>query len=120
MAARISSVQRVLLHVSDVRRVAIDPRSVFYLEAEADDTIVRFRARRTRRDLRPLKSLSAVFEPHGFFRVHINWTVNVRRVREIRIQRDGVDWELVMQPPVNRVIPISRRRLRGFLHLFGE
>ena len=30
------------------------------------------------------------------------------------------DWEVVLRPPVNRVIPVSRRRLRGLLARFGE
>ncbi len=46
--------------------------------------------------------------------------MNLRRVREIRRQRDGRDWEVVMQPPVNRVLPVSRARLPGLLRHFGE
>ncbi|UCE03490.1 MAG: LytTR family transcriptional regulator DNA-binding domain-containing protein [Candidatus Latescibacterota bacterium] len=119
MAAR-SLRSRVLLHVSKARRVALDPHSVYYLEADGGDTVVRSRGRRTRRDLRPLQNVAALFEPHGFYRVHDKWSVNVQRIREMRLQRDGVDWEVVIHPPVNRVIPVSRSRLRGLLRLFGE
>lgn len=110
----------LLLHVSKTRRIAIDPQAVFYLEADGDDTVVRLRSRRTRRDVRPLKRLTALLEPHGFYRVHEKWTVNARRIRELRKQKDGFDWEVLTQPPVNRIIPISRRRLSGLLDLFGE
>lgn len=110
----------VLLHISKARRIAIDPQSIFYVEADGDDTVVRFRSRRTRRDVRPLKRLTLLLEPRGFYRVHEKWTVNARRIRELRKQKDGSDWEVLMQPPVNRIIPISRRRLNGLLDLFGE
>jgi DNA-binding LytR/AlgR family response regulator len=120
MVARFQHGSRLLLHATKTRRVAIDPQAVFYLEADGDDTWLRFRGRKTWRDKRPLKRLTTLLEPHGFYRVHDKWTVNVQRIREMRKQRDGVDWEVVMHPPVNRVIPISRQRLPGLLHLFGE
>ncbi len=111
---------RVLLHLTPLRRVVAKPDDVYLLEADRDDTIVRKRSRRTIRDVRPLGQVAAVFRRHGFHRIHDRWCVNLRRVREIRRQRDGRDWEVVMQPPVNRVLPVSRARLPGLLRHFGE
>ncbi len=111
---------RVLLHVTPLRRITVDPGDVYLLEADRDDTIVRKRGRRTIRDVRPLGEIDAVFGPRGFQRIHDKWSVNVRRIREIRRQRDGRDWEVVMQPPVNRVLPVSRGRLAALLRHFGE
>jgi DNA-binding LytR/AlgR family response regulator len=51
-----------------------------------------------------LATCALLFELHGFYRVHDKWCVSVERIREVRLQRDGVDWEVVIQPPVNRVI----------------
>jgi DNA-binding LytR/AlgR family response regulator len=110
----------VLLHLDGERRLVLDAEDVYYLEAAADDTIVRRRGRRTLRDVRPLGELMPQFQRAGFHRVHDKWAVNLGRIREIRRQRDGSDWELAMLPPVNRVIPISRRRWRGLLARFGE
>ena len=42
-----------------------------------------------------------VFEKSGLYRIHRGWAVNPRRIREIRLQHDGRDWEVVMLPPVN-------------------
>ncbi len=112
------ALDRVLLHLAGSRRLAIKADDVYVLEADGNDTVVRRRGRRTTRDLRRFADVSAEFERRHFHRVHDKWTVNLRRVREIRPQRDGRDWELVMQPPVNRVIPISRRRLQGLLRRF--
>ena len=111
---------RVLLHVTPARRIVVEPYDVYLLEADRNDTIVRKRGRHTIRDVRQLGQIAAVFSRHGFHRIHDKWCVNLRRVREIRRQRDGRDWEVVMQPPVNRVLPVSRARLPGLLRHFGE
>ena len=111
---------RVLLHVTPARRIVVEPYDVYLLEADRNDTIVRKRGRHTIRDVRQLGQIAAVFSRHGFHRIHDKWCVNLRRIREIRRQRDGRDWEVVMQPPVNRVLSVSRARLPGLLRHFGE
>ncbi len=40
--------------------------------------------------------------------------------REIRHRKTGSDWEVKLQPPVNRVLPVSRRRLKALLEAFDE
>jgi DNA-binding LytR/AlgR family response regulator len=111
---------RVLLHLKGSRRVAIEPDDVYYLEASGDETIIRKHGRRTLHDVRSLAEVMVAFEPFHFCRVHATWAVNLRRIREIRLQRDGRDWAVVLRPPVNRVIPVSRARLRGLLRRFGS
>jgi DNA-binding LytR/AlgR family response regulator len=51
--------------------------------------------------------------------VNRSQAVNLRRVREIRRDSDG-GWELKLDPPVNRVLPISRRRVAGLWEAYGE
>jgi DNA-binding LytR/AlgR family response regulator len=75
---------RVLLHVSTLRRIVAKPDDVYLLKADGDDTIVRKRGRRTIRDIRPVGEVAAVFSRHGFHRIHDRWCVNLRRVRVIR------------------------------------
>jgi DNA-binding LytR/AlgR family response regulator len=49
----------------------------------------------------------------ALLRVHQSFLVNPDRAYAIRPRSEGSrDWELVMEPPVNRVLPISRERLR--------
>lgn len=120
MARPTSPLDRVLLHLKDSRRVVIGPSDVYYLEASGDETIVRRRGRKTLRDVRSLGEVMPAFEPCHFHRIHDTWAVNLRRIREIRPQRDGRDWEIVMLPPVNRVLPVSRRRLPGLMRRFGD
>jgi DNA-binding LytR/AlgR family response regulator len=111
---------RVLLHLTGSRRVVLEPDEIYYLEAAGDETVVRKRGRRTLRDVRSLGEVMDTLERYHFHRVHDKWAVNLRRVQEVRVQRDGRDWEVVLRPPVNRVIPVSRARLAGLMRRFGE
>ena len=111
---------RLLLHLKNSRRLVVKPDEIYYLQATGDETIVRRRGRRTLRDVRSLGELMGVFERFHFHRIHDKWALNLHRLREIRPQRDGEDWEVVLRPPVNRVLPVSRRRRRGLDRRFGE
>ena len=114
-------IRRVLLRTAEGERVVVDPLEVFLLEAEGDETRVRQASRREVVDLRELGGgVAAVFEPYGFVRVHREFVVNPRRVLLIRPRGSGRDWELKLEPPVNRVVPIARDRLAAVWALFGE
>lgn len=118
MATTPPPLDRVLLHVTRSRRVTVQPDDIYYLEAASGETIVRKRSRRTILDVRPLGKVIAAMKSSHTRRIHDKWAVNLRRVKEIRLQRDGRDWEVVMQPPVNRVLPVSRSRLSGLMAEF--
>ena len=112
--------QQVLLHLERSRRLVVKPEDVYYLEAAGDDTIVRRRGRQTLRDVRTLGQMMVVLERLRFHRIHDKFAVNLHRVRETRPQRDDEDWEVVLRSPVNRVLPVSRRRLPSLWRRFGE
>ena len=98
----------------------LDPGDVYYLRARGGETEVRLRSRSPLVDLRPLGDLAPLFEAFGFVRVHREHAVNVAHVRLLRRQLDGRDWELKLEPPVNRVLPIARDRLAGLRAALGE
>ena len=55
---------------------------------------------------------------HGFKRIHRSYTVNLNRVREMRLRRgDPNDWELKRVPPVNKVLPLNRASARALQDL---
>ena len=110
-------IERVLLHLAEYRRVPIDPADVYFLEAVGDETLVRTRRARRLRDVRSLGELSPFFTP--ILRVHHNHAVNLGRIREIRRRRKGEDWELKLEPPVNRVLPVSRTQIGRLLKAYG-
>jgi DNA-binding LytR/AlgR family response regulator len=98
----------------------IDPDDAYFLRATGGETEVRIRSRIPIVDLRPLGEVGPLFEPFGFVRIHRGYTVNVARIRLLRLQADGRDWELKLEPPVNSVLPIARDRLAGLRGALGE
>ena len=111
---------RILLHLADRHRRPIDPGEVYYLEADGDDTLVRLRGRNQLRDVRRLAELEKLLAPFGLLRIHDSYIVNLERVFEIRPREAGSrDWEVVMEPPVNRVLPVARVRVGEVWAAFG-
>ena len=108
-------IEKVLVHFGDFVRKPIDPAEVYFLEAVGDQTLIRTRHARPLRDVRSLGELLPRFTPYGFVRVHKNHAVNLDRIREIRRRKKGADWELKLDPPVNRILPISRNALKKLL-----
>ena len=109
------SIEKVLVHFGDFVRKPIDPAELYFLEAVGDQTLSRTRSARPLRDVRSLGELLPRFTPYGFVRVHKNHAVNLDRIREIRRRKKGADWELKLEPPVNRILPISRNALKKLL-----
>ena len=110
---------RVVLHVGDGERRVVDPGDVYFLEAQDEDTRVRFRSAHSLVDMRPLRELVPLFVPHGFLQIHREYAVNLRRVYLIRRRGEGRDWEVKLEPPVNRVLPVSRGALAKLWRAFG-
>jgi len=69
--------------------------------------------------VRQLSELIDAFEPLGFAQIHRSWAVNLRRVREIRPVPEG-GWEVKLDPPVNRVLAVSRSSSSALWERFGE
>ena len=113
-----ASHRRILLHLEDARRKPLDPAEIYYLEATGGDTLVRLRGRARLTDVRPLGELLGPLEPFGFVRIHRNYAVNPDRILEVRRTDDG--WEVKLEPPVNRVLAVSRRSVAALMAAFGE
>ena len=111
---------RLLLHLGPGLRQAIESDEVYFVEAKGDDTGVRTRSARLLSDVRPIGVLEAPFLRRGFLRIHRNYLVNLRHVRQLRRRPRGEDWELTLDPPVNVVLPVSRRALAALWAAFGE
>ena len=58
------------------------------------------------------------FAPYGFLRVHRNHAVNLARIQEIRRRKGREDWEVKLEPPVNRILPVSRGQIGALLKSF--
>jgi DNA-binding LytR/AlgR family response regulator len=111
---------RLLLHLGPGLRQAIESDEVYFVEAKGDDTEVRTRAARVLGDVRPIGVLAAPFLRRGFLRIHRNYLVNPRHVRQVRRRPRGEDWEVTLDPPVNAVLPVGRSALAALWAAFGE
>jgi DNA-binding LytR/AlgR family response regulator len=109
-----------LVHPAPGVRDTIDPDEIFFVEATEDDTSVRTRRAQRIQDVRTLRELEAILGQWGFVRTHRNYLVNPDHVRQIRLRPGSRDWELKLDPPVNRVLPVSRSALAALWAAFGE
>lgn len=116
MTASAPTPSRLLVRTGPDRWRAVDLADVYFVEAEGDDTRVRLRSRHVLQDVRRLAELEEILVPAGFVRIHRSYLVNPARILELR-RRDGArGYEVVLEPPVNRVLPVSDERvgeLRG-------
>ena len=111
---------RILIHISRNEHRVLDPDDVYFLRARGGETEIRLRSRTPLVDVRPIGEVTPLFEPFGFVRVHREHAVNIAHIRVLRLQADGRDWELKLEPPVNRVLPIARDRLKTLRRFLGE
>lgn len=111
---------RVLLHLGRDRRRAVEPRDVYFLEAEGETTLVRLRSARRVRDGRALGDLLKALPAGHLVRVHRNHAVNPRHVLEVRRRDAAKGWEVKLEPPVNRILPVGRTFLTRLWAAFGE
>ncbi len=112
--------RRILIHVSRSEHRVLDQDDVYYLRARGGETEIRLRSRTPLVDVRPLGEVAPLFERYGFIRSHREHAVNLNRISLIRLQADGRDWELKLEPPVNKVLPIARDRLAAVRVALGE
>ena len=108
------------MHLADGRRVPVEPDEVFLLQSVGDETELRTRGRRRLRDVRSLGEVLAFFPAGLFVQIHRSYAINADRVAEVRRRDSSRDWEVRLEPPVNRILPISRGRLAALWAAFGE
>jgi DNA-binding LytR/AlgR family response regulator len=112
--------RQILLHLGRDLRRGVDVTDVYYLEAMGQVTKVRLRSARELRDTRSLGEMVGVLGALGVVRVHRNHAVNLSHVVEIRRRDAEADWEVVLEAPVNRVLPVGRSYLAKLWAAFGE
>lgn len=110
---------RMLVWVRAGEAAVVEPEDVYWLEADGRRTWVRLRSKERLLDYRAIGEVLAAFADFGFLRVHRNHAVNLRRIAEIRRRGPGGDWEVKLEPPVNRVLPVARGREKGLFEAFS-
>jgi len=100
--------QRLVIHIDEGLREVISLTDVYYLEADEHDTLIRLAGKRRRRDIRSINEMEQNLKSSGFFRIQRSYLVNLGRIRLVRLRESRRGWEVVMAPPVNKVLPVSR------------
>jgi len=98
----------------------IDADDIYWMEAEGEETRIRLKGSKSLWDRRRLGNLEAFYQELGFLRIHRNHMVNLRRIREIRRRKGGRGWEVKLEPPVNRVLPVSAGEADRLFQAFGH
>ena len=96
----------------------IEIDGVFYLEAIGEDTRIQTRRKKPYTSVQRLGELAKKLPAPAFVRCHREYIVNLNRVRLLS-PRDSRDWDLRLDPPVNRRIPIARNRLEEIRKILG-
>ena len=109
---------KLLIHIGTSDRRVVEANAIYYAEAVHADTLVRQRAAPTTRDVRELGQVERAWRRHGFVRIHDNYLVNPDRILRIRKRSESRDWEVQLTPPVNLVLPVSRRHLADLWAIF--
>ena len=96
----------------------IEINGIFYLEAQGDDTLIRTRRKKPYKSIQRIGELAKKLPAPAFVRCHREYIVNLNRVRSIT-PRNSRDFDLRLDPPVNRRIPIARDRLEKIHKILG-
>ena len=101
---------------SIIRLIEID--GIFYLEARGEDTLIRTKRKKPYKSVQRLGKLAKKLPTPAFVRCHREYIVNLNRVRSLT-PRKPRDYDLRLDPPVNRRIPIARNRLEQIRKILG-
>ena len=96
----------------------IEIDGIFYLEARGEDTLIRTKRKKPYKSVHRLGELAKKLPAPAFVRCHKEYIVNLNRVRSF-ISRTTRDYDLRLDPPVNRRIPIGRDRLEAIRKILG-
>ena len=112
-----------ILHRLPVKSVAgsidlIEVDGVFYLEAQGGDTLIRTKRKKPYHCVQRLNELARKLPGPAFVRCHRAFVVNLNRARSL-VPRNSKDYDLRLDPPVNRRIPIARDRLEKIRRILG-
>ena len=112
------SLKKFAVKTEPGRLVLVEWDQIFYIEAKGADSLIRTARKRTRRHVEPLHEVEPRLPSPPFFRIHRSYLVNLDRVFEVRTRGEG-EWEVKMDPPVNKVLPVSRSRYPKLKRLLG-
>ena len=91
---------------------------VYYLEAQREKTLIRTRRKKRYVSLQRLGEIEKKLPKPAFVRCHREFIVNLNRVRSLD-PRKSRGYDIKLDPPVNKRIPVSRNRLSTVRKILG-
>ena len=110
--------RRLPVVYEDGRIDLIEMDRVYYLEAQREKTVVRTRRKKVYISLQRLGEIEKKLPKPAFFRCHREYIVNLNRVRSLD-PRESRGYDIKLDPPVNKRIPISRNRVGAIRKILG-
>jgi DNA-binding LytR/AlgR family response regulator len=111
-------VKRLAVKRNDGSIDLIEIDGIFYLEAKGHDTLIRTKRKKSYKSVQRLGELAKKLPAPAFVRCHREYIVNLNRVRSLT-PRKSKDYDLRLDPPVNRRIPIARDRFEKIRKILG-
>jgi DNA-binding LytR/AlgR family response regulator len=111
-------VRRLPVKYEDGSIDLIEIDGIFYLEAQGENTLIRTKRKKPYKSVQRLGELAKKLPAPAFVRCHREYIVNLNRVRSIT-PRKSRGYDLRLDPPVNRRIPIARDRLANVRKILG-
>ena len=111
-------VRRLPVKYEDGSIDLIEIDGIFYLEAQGEKTLIRTRRKKPYKSVQRLGELAKRLPAPAFVRCHREYIVNLNRVRSLT-PRSSRGYDLKLDPPVNRRIPIARNRLENINKVLG-
>lgn len=111
-------VKRLPVKDADGSIELIEIDGIFYLEAQGDNTLIQTKRKKPYKSVQRLGDLAKKLPIPAFVRCHREYIVNLNRVR-ILTPRASRDYDLRLDPPVNRRVPIARDRLEEIRKILG-
>ncbi len=111
-------VRRLPVQYADGSIDLIEIDGIFYLEAQGENTLIRTKRKKPYKSVQRLGELAKKLPAPAFVRCHREYIVNLNRVRSIA-PRKSRGYDLRLDPPVNRRIPIARDRLEKIRKILG-
>jgi DNA-binding LytR/AlgR family response regulator len=111
-------VKRLAVKRSDGSIDLIEIEGIFYLEAIGHDTLIRTKRKKPYQSVQRIPELARKLPAPAFVRCHREYIVNLNRVRML-VPRKSKDYDLRLDPPVNRRVPIARDCLSKIRKILG-
>ena len=108
--AHVNELLRFRIKSEPGRIILLENGEINYIEAEGDSSLVRTARKHLHKHVEPLDEVQTRLATPAFFRIHRSYVVNLDRVYELRSRGDD-EWDLKMDLPVKKVLPVSCRRM---------